>query len=258
MLEFLADQVEHKEQRDLNEPGDQKSQEQRPPDHASSAQSQVVAPPVNDTGEQNPHAAKERKRLTDKVAGFTPIFEMLLTICAVVGLVLVLIQIYYMGQSNKLTRESNALTARALEITQRAEIAVDQVKTETLAAAGNPLSARVTIRNTGETTATGLRVIAGFAYLPSPIQPNYPMVDNGEVAGSVATLRADGSTEIFVPIADLTEDALQMVRGGKAKLYVFGDATYLNGFGHKRRTRFCAQHESGGQWGQCPNNNEVE
>ncbi len=167
--------------------------------------------------------------------------------------------LFAMWESNRLTRQSNELTVRAVEISARAEIAVEQVRTETLSPRGEPASTVIVIRNTGGTSATELRVLSCAAYLPSPIQANFPIGDNGKVVGSVGTLAAGSTLEIYVLVEEeLTESDFQGVRQGETQLYVFGEITYLNGFERTRRTRFCLQHEGGHRWGQCPNNNEVE
>jgi len=191
--------------------------------------------------------------------------DTIVAISAIVALLAVYAQLRVMEESNALTRESNEMmrqgleeSRRALVMSQRAEIGVESTVTEGLPSEwGLPVFIRVTIRNTGQTTATRMRVISGAAYLSKPIQPNYPIVDKGKKIGSIATLPPNGTAQMVILIPRLTRDAFEMFRRGEAQLYAYGDIVYLDGFGNKRRTRFCAQYESG-QWGQCPNNNEVE
>lgn len=169
------------------------------------------------------------------------------------------IQDYELAREERKQRQMELAQSRyALERAQRAELGIDRIEPVELTAGGEPLKSGVTIRNSGRTTATEIRMVTGYAYLTSPIEPNHPIVPEGRVVGSVTVLAPGATTFTPLSIAGLTESGLGKVRRKELTLYVFGELSYVDGFGNKRLTRFCGYHEGdANHWNHCPNNNEV-
>jgi hypothetical protein len=117
-----ADQAKHEQERDLSNDADDKDQSKRASDLTGPAQLDKASPAKPEITSQKSTAESKRERFTKKLEGFSPVFEFAVAAAAIVGVLLVIIQIYYLGKSDRLSRKSLQLTREnnaASDITTR-------------------------------------------------------------------------------------------------------------------------------------------
>lgn len=102
----------------MDEPTETKEQEESALVVASPPQAAVLPSPEPQRPQQQEQAAPKHQRLADRLAGFSSVFEALVAVSAIVGVVLIVYQVSYMGESNELTRRSVEATERALKLTE--------------------------------------------------------------------------------------------------------------------------------------------
>ncbi|HSS52916.1 MAG TPA: hypothetical protein VLX28_28565, partial [Thermoanaerobaculia bacterium] len=131
-----VDQAEHKKERHLSDDADNKNQPKGASGFASSAQTNKMSSTDPEINDQKNTAESKRERFTKKLEGFSSVFEFAVAAAAVVGVLLVIIQIRYLGKSDQLSRD-------ALHLTRENNASSDKTAAQILARmeASNKLSA---------------------------------------------------------------------------------------------------------------------
>lgn len=156
-----------------------------------------------------------------------------------------------------LTRQSLAESRRALEVSQRARVGVFEFMPYPLEA-GKVTPIQYKYRNSGNTTATEVRVFNEIVFGKIPLTDNWH-IDTTTTPRSVSTLAAGEIQMASMGVEELpggmTKELVAAVRSGERMLYMVGVIIYSDGF-RVRRFGFCWKHERAGDgWSICPNNN---
>jgi hypothetical protein len=135
-----------------------------------------------------------------------------------------------------------AVGANANELTKeslRARVAVIGVTLRKAVAAGEPLQADVHFENTGGSEAVSLSMNAvlmlASALPPGPMPPLKPPQYQ---AKGVLAPKAKMSTNLNVPVADMTSERVAALVKSSQKIYAYGVISYET-FGRTHQTDFC-------------------
>lgn len=102
---------------------------------------------------------------------------------------------------------------------------------------GTPTKAQITIKNAGRTPAHDVtnHVLIGVSLFPLDRPPDLPVI----ITGGPSTLAA--SQEVYLNPATkrpLTAGEIELIRNGKAALYVIGEVAYADIFGVRHYAKF--------------------
>ena len=103
--------------------------------------------------------------------------------------------------------------------------------------AEKPVVVQVTIKNVGATPAHKVRTLTSVAAASFPLTEPFP----GHLQTNVAEFVLAPAQEVYpnVPLKRvLTEHELDLIRAGKAAIYVFGDITYEDEFGKEHKCSY--------------------
>lgn len=94
----------------MSDNADGKSHEQGAAGLARASQANIQPPAKPEIKDQNDGTGSKRERFTEKLEGFSPVFEFAVAAAAVIGVALVIVQIYYLGKSDRMSREALRVT----------------------------------------------------------------------------------------------------------------------------------------------------
>lgn len=95
----------------MGDNADDNNQAKRASSFASSAQTNKISSSDPEVSNQKSAAESKRERFTQKLEGFSSVFEFAVAAAAVVGVLLVIVQIFYLGKSDRLSREALRLAS---------------------------------------------------------------------------------------------------------------------------------------------------
>ncbi len=139
-------------------------------------------------------------------------------------------------------KESVNLSKKTLEISERAIVGMESIALTKPLAAGTSIEAQVTFKNTGRTPAYGLATptlltISGTPQMVFPKRPPSPMPINWAdlmPESMISTFAQSGRT--------LSEDEVNLIKAGRAWIYVTGLIEYRDEFGKHQERNFCARY----------------
>lgn len=251
--------------------------QQGQPRLASPAQADIGPSSPSDKGGQKKNPATY---ILQRRQGFSFFFEFIVALAAIVGIAFVWRQTQYMDESNRLTRESNAMTRKANEdalaqmresnrLTREALEESRRQSEASLAQSAQQGSAeldltRQALRESRQAFALSQRarlVVDRFEMGGEPKQPigiihikNTGAAPATEVRWNVGVMEAQSSAEIpphhyislrMRPVTVIGGGGTYALEAkaretGAGMFYLFGHVQYMDGFGTLRVTEFCA------------------